>query len=176
MPNFFKKIGREVGRGAKSLFPRSGKTHDAIFGTKPQQKFQPFYQPEQESILDQLLSQGMEEFQGQPLEDMATKEFQESIIPSLAERFTSMGGEGGQRSSAFQGALGRAGSDLSSRLASMRSQMGMQKLNLGLGQRGQPYVQPGQQGFLGSLTGMGGGGEGGSNMAPLIRLLASLFV
>ena len=60
-----------------------------------------------------------------PIAQQARNQFETQTIPSLAERFTALGG--GQNSSAFQGALGRAGSDLESQLASLGSQFGMQQ-------------------------------------------------
>lgn len=62
----------------------------------------------------------------EPIANQARDEFQSSTIPSLAERFSSMG-SGGQRSSAFQGALGQAGAGLQSNLAALRSQYGLQQ-------------------------------------------------
>jgi len=57
-----------------------------------------------------------------PIEDQARRQFTTKTIPSLAERFTALGG--GQRSSAFPGALGSAASELESNLASLRAQYG----------------------------------------------------
>jgi hypothetical protein len=55
-----------------------------------------------------------------PIAEQARRQFATRTIPSIAERFTAMGG--GQRSSAFQGALGSAASDLESQLAAGQSQ------------------------------------------------------
>lgn len=54
-----------------------------------------------------------------PIEERARRQFQTQTIPTLAERFTALGG---QRGSGFQGVLGRAASDLESQLAGLRSQ------------------------------------------------------
>jgi len=59
-----------------------------------------------------------------PIAQQARNQFETQTIPSLAERFTALGG--GQNSSAFQGALGNASADLESQLASLGSQFGMQ--------------------------------------------------
>ena len=54
-----------------------------------------------------------------PQEERARQQFQQQTVPSLAERFT---GIGGQRSSAFGQQLGGAAADLESQLAGMRGQ------------------------------------------------------
>ena len=51
-------------------------------------------------------------------ENQYLRQFYEQTVPTLAERFTALGG--GQRSSAFQGALGRAGGNLALDLAANR--------------------------------------------------------
>ena len=55
------------------------------------------------------------------------RQFQEEIVPGLAERFSGAGA-GSQRSSAFQQALGSAGAGLSENLANLRGGMQMQGL------------------------------------------------
>lgn len=64
-----------------------------------------------------------------PIANQAREQFQSSTVPSLAERFSAMG-TGGQRSSAFQSALGQAGSGLESNLAALQSQYGLQNRSL----------------------------------------------
>lgn len=61
-----------------------------------------------------------------PIAQQARQQFSQQTVPSIAERFTSMG-SGAQRSSAFQGALGSAGAGLESQLAAMGSQYGLQQ-------------------------------------------------
>ena len=84
------------------------------------------------------------------------RRFNEQIIPDLAEQFAGLGAGGsGLSSSGFQNQLGRAGADLSERLAAMRANLrqnaaqGLQ--NLGT-QALNPYMQninvPAQQGLL----------------------------
>jgi len=108
-----------------------------FMGTPARTEQTPLTTPEQKSVLDKLLSQGAESFADfGPIEQQARTQFAEETIPGLAERFTSMGG--GQRSSAFQSALGRAGAGLESSLAGLKSQRGAQQLGLGL----QPQFQP----------------------------------
>ena len=131
----FRSIGRFFG-GSK------GKFHQT-----------PRYTPEQQGALDQLLRQGMSETDSQALEQRYRKQFGETTVPGIAERFTGMGGGGGQRSSAFAGALGRAGGDLESQLAALRQQAGMQKLQQGLQQRFDTQYMAGAPGVLGGLAG-----------------------
>lgn len=51
------------------------------------------------------------------------RQFQEDIIPGIAERFAGMGTGGSLRSSGFQQAGARAGVDLTERLAQLRGQL-----------------------------------------------------
>lgn len=86
-----------------------------------------------------MLGQGGGSFA--PIEQQARTNFQTNTIPGLAERFTSLGGSGTGNSSAFQGALGSAGSGLEQGLASLKSQHGLQQQGL-LSQLGmQPSFQ-----------------------------------
>ena len=68
----------------------------------------------------------------EPLRQQAMTQFNTQTVPSLAERFTSLGG--GQRSSAFQGALGQAGAGLQENLAGMQTLLadGLQKMKDGI--------------------------------------------
>ena len=128
---------------------------DFLKGTPSQAKQFPRFSPEQESILNMLMKQGFEGADFGGIEDLARKRFQEDTIPSLAERFTAMGG--GQRSSAFESSLGRAGSDLESQLGALRGQFGMQKLGLGLQPRFETAVIPGSPGMMQSAGRAAGG-------------------
>lgn len=65
-----------------------------------------------------------------PIANRAMSRFQTDIVPSLAERFTAMGGHGALASSGFQGTLGRAGADLSEGLAALESEYGSQQQGL----------------------------------------------
>lgn len=128
----------------------------------------PIYNPAQESMFENLLQLGGQRLanptQGfAPYEQRAREQFMQNTIPGLAERFTAMGG--GQRSSAFQGALGQAASDLESQLAQLRSSYGQQQEQMGLNlaslgltpQYSQAYYQPtnvaGQIGQMAGQTG-----------------------
>ena len=133
--DFLKLLGgplKNMGMSAlKSAGSSLGSGLSKFFAGDParEQRFQK-YTSGQESILDQLLQQGMGETDFGGIEQLAKKRFEEETVPSLAERFTAMGG--GKRSSAFQSALGRSGADLGAQLSALRPQFGMQKLMMGL--------------------------------------------
>jgi hypothetical protein len=123
-------------RGDKMASPYFSKTNQISTQTPQQMGVQ-------NNILGQipgLLNRSTQGVDFNPIEERARSQFQTQTVPGLAERFTSLGG--GQRSSAFQGALGSAGSDLESGLAALRSQFGLQ-------QQGQ------QNSLLSSLLGFG---------------------
>jgi hypothetical protein len=89
----------------------------------------------------------------------AQRQFNEQIIPDLAEQFAGMGA-GNLSSSGFRNAAVGAGTDLAERLASMRAQLreGAASNLYNLGQSSlQPHAQyqqtnPGSQGFLSSFS------------------------
>lgn len=154
---------------------------DKLFGKK--EKFQqlPTMNAQQQQLLSQLLSgigpgfgAGMDRMQnllaGGPeaykvFEEPAMRQFNQEIVPGIAERFSGMGA-GAQSSSAFGQQLGAAGSDLATRLAQMRaglqeSQMDRlsQLMNMGLGARTFENIhRPATQGLFGALApGFGAG-------------------
>lgn len=100
------------------------------------------------SFLQNLLSGSPESTAA--FEAPAMRQFQEQIIPKLAERFSGMGA-GAQSSSAFQQALGQAGAGLSENLQALRSGLQMQALPSALGFAQQP---------ISNLLGLGGLGLG----------------
>ena len=157
---------------------------EMLFGKKGKIEALPTLSPEQQQLLGQLLGglggpiqSGLGNLQSLLSGDMeayeapAMRQFQEQIVPGIAERFTGMGA-GAQQSSAFGQQLGAAGAGLAERLAMQRAglqQQGLGQLQslLGMG-IGTPTYQwmgmPGTQGGLGSLAsgfgsslGMGGG-------------------
>ncbi|MFI5332573.1 MAG: hypothetical protein ACHQVS_00560 [Candidatus Babeliales bacterium] len=86
------------------------------------------YTPDQQNILNWLAQSGQQGLQGLgnqgfdfgPLQQQAQSQFYSETVPTLAERFTAMGG--GQRSSAFESAIGRAGAGLKENLAALKAQ------------------------------------------------------
>jgi hypothetical protein len=134
--------------------------------------FNPGQQGAQNNILGQipgLLAKSSQGVDFNPIEERARSQFNTQTVPGLAERFTSLGG--GQRSSAFQNAIGSSSADLESGLAALRSQFGLQQqgqqnslLSSLLGFGFQPSFQNQQQ-----ETGTGAG------ISFLMQLLKSIF-
>lgn len=90
----------------------------------------PRYSGQQQDLLSQInrLLSGQLSQPGMgfgPIAEQAKSQFQEQTIPSIAERFTAMGGTGSLRDSAFSQSLGQAGAGLNRDLASMQSQYNM---------------------------------------------------
>lgn len=90
--------------------------------------------PEQLSAIQQILKMALGGLQNpqagyEPFAQAARQNFQENTLPSIFERFTSLG-KGAQSSGAFQGLLGRAGADLESGLAQGAAQFGQQQQQL----------------------------------------------
>lgn len=120
------------------------------------------------------------------------RQFNEQIIPGLAERFSGAGA-GAQSSSAFQQALGGAGSDLAERLGALRGslQQGAATQALGYAQAPAEQLQnllgmqtqafaPKQMGFgqslgLGLAGGVGQGIGTGLSSPEVWKFLSSLF-
>lgn len=112
-------IGSAVAGGLSSLFKKN-----------PKWKQLPNRSSEQMQGQSQALQQALAGLQNpyagfEPIAQQAQQRFQSQTVPSLAERFTSLGGQGGQRSSAFQGALGQAGAGLNTDLAALQAQYGL---------------------------------------------------
>lgn len=115
--------------------------------------------PQQQSILEFLqllgaygLGNPYEEFQ--PIAEQAQNEFNQQVVPSLAERFTSVG-KGAISSPAFASQLGQAGAGLQQNLAALRSDYGMQNRNqalqmlqLGLNPYTENIYRPAQPGLF----------------------------
>jgi len=116
-----------------------------FFGSKRKKEQLPRYTPQQEQALNQLLSQGMSNQNPQAIEDRYTRMFEEDIMPGIAEQFTGMGAQG---SGAFRSALGRAGGDLASQLAALRSGRGMQQTQIGLTPQFDTNIVPGTPGYF----------------------------
>lgn len=105
---------------------------EALFGSPARNEQVQRFNPQQQSALNQILGQATQGlpnlnkgFDFGPIENQARTGFATQTVPTIAERFTSMGG--GQSSSAFAGALGSAGSELERSLASLKSDVGLQQ-------------------------------------------------
>jgi len=158
---------------------------DFLIGSPGRMMQQPTRNPQQMGAMNQMLSQALGGLQGNkfdfaPIEQQARQGFAQQTIPGIAERFSMMGSGGGQRSSAFAGALGNAGAGLETDLASMRSQYGLKQqdqlmnmLHMALAPQFENIYSPSSQGFLGSMAGgMGQGmGQGIGSLLPLFFAL-----
>lgn len=196
-------IGTAIGAGVGGL---AGLFGGGLTGKKGKFKQTPNkFSPQQQQVLNMLLAQGQQGLQN-PLtgfgdvENYAKQQFQSNIIPSIAERFTSMGGSDTARSSDFIGSLGSAGAGLASELAALRQQYGtqnqqnaLQLLQMGLEPQQEWYYQSGEPGigpqllsggigaasnYFGSqaIANQMGRGSGGINVSggDLQRILAAL--
>jgi len=147
---------------------------DFLLGKGEKTKQFDLYTPEQKDYFSQILSRGgqmqpqgfdyLESILSQDPEMMkqferpAMRQFEEEVIPGIAERFTGQFGEGSQQSSAFGQQLGKAGAGLSERLAAQRGQMGMgaisqlqNMLSPAMGRQFETMYQPQTPGFLQEL-------------------------
>jgi len=123
-------------------------------------KFNPAQEQGFNTSLQQALS-GLQQPLGQgyaPIAQQARSQFNQQTIPTLAERFSSMGGQGGQRSSAFPQMLGQAGAGLEEGLAAGQAQFGLQHqqllqqlLGIGLTPQFETMYTPRQPSFIGNL-------------------------
>lgn len=161
------------GKDVKQFFVgRPGKFKELPLGTPQQQALNQQVLGGAGQLLPQLLSN---QFDFGPIAQRARTQFQQQTIPSIAERFTSMG-EGAQSSPAFAQLLGQAGAGLEEGLAAQESQFGLQQqgllqallgnlLSSGMQPQFERIYRPSTGGLLQSLFTPGGGG--GSDYGPL---------
>lgn len=124
---------------------------DFLVGSKERMQQVPTQSPQGMALLNQLMSQGMQNTDFNAIENMYKNQFYGDILPGIADQWSSVGDE--RNSSGFQSALGRSGSDLMSRLAAMRSQYGLQQSQLGLTPQFETMFRPATQGFLQQMAG-----------------------
>lgn len=118
----------------------------------------PRFNPQQQAALNFLLQSGQGNIQDPykgfaPIEDYARMQFQQQTLPSIAERFSSMG-DNALTSGAYGSQLAGSGVELEKALAAMRAQYGLQNqqqglnlLALGLSPAFDSYYQGSQPGF-----------------------------
>jgi hypothetical protein len=114
----------------------------------------PIFNQQQSGAFQNILNQGMgllNDPYNSPIAQRAIQRFHSQTLPSIAERFTAMGG--GQRSSAFSGEVGAAGSQLEQDIAAQGFQNALPLLQLGLTPQYQTAHIPGHQGFLHGIAG-----------------------
>lgn len=147
---------------------------DFFLGKGSQEKTRQIYNPQQEQLLNQILSSmggpmasGMQNIQNILGGDQASfdafqrptrRGFEQQTLPSIAERFTGSFGEGSDQSSAFGQAIGTAGREMEEDLFSQRMGMQsdafnqlMQLLGPAMTQQQQQYTTNRQPGFLESF-------------------------
>lgn len=124
----------------------------------------PTQTPQGQVALQELLGLGTEGIRDQykgfePIAQQAQERFSTQTIPGIAERFSSLGSGGSQRSSAFAGSNISAGQGLERQLAALKSQYGienrnslLQQLQLGLTPQFSSNFRPAQPGFLQNLA------------------------
>lgn len=127
------------------------------------------FDPQRQQAFNQVLQQALAGLQQTPasFEPIAQREmerFQTETVPSIAERFTSLGA---QRSSGFQEALAKSGQQLGTQLGALGSQHNlasrgqlMQLLGMGLTPQEEINYQEERPSGLAMLGGQIGGGLG----------------
>lgn len=168
---------------------------DLLTGTPEVRENVSTLRPEQEPLYNQLTQAGQQRGAGGAFGDSADyyrnllsddsadfnsfaapqmRQFNEDIIPGLAEQFAGMG-SGGLSSSGFRNAAVGAGTDLSERLGAIRAQLrqqgaqGLQNIGqMGLQNFSQNMVtQPGTEGILAPALGAIGTAVGGPALGAL---------
>lgn len=150
---------------------------DFLFGKKEKTKQIPRFNPQQEGIQNMLLSGGSQALPDalsflknilssdpdalQQFQAPAMRQFQQEIIPTIAERFSQLGA---QKSSAFGQQLGKAGASLAENLAAQKAGLSSGAISqlaglLGYGMQPsfESIYRPPTQGLLGGLAGSSGG-------------------
>lgn len=130
MPSGYKQIST-LSSGQKSLLSQ---ILSSLQGQSSNIQQSPLFQ-QGSSYLSNLLSGSPEATAA--FEAPYMRQFNEQIVPGLAERFSGLG-SGAQSSSAFSQALGAAGAGLSENLAALRSALQMQAVPQALGYSQQP--------------------------------------
>lgn len=158
--------GLGLGAGAASLANKNqpGKGN-FLTGAPGGFQQQPRFNPQQQNALSQILNMSLSKLQQPsgfnfaPIEQQARQGFAQQTIPSIAERFTSMGSGSALSSPAFASQLGQAGAGLETNLAALKSQYGLkqqgleqnllqQLLQMGLMPQNESFYFQGQPGFL----------------------------
>jgi hypothetical protein len=131
--------------------PGSQRSGDFLTGYGPQTQQLPLFNSEQQQALSKMLSQGMGDFNFPAIEEAARSNFQSKTLPSIAERFASLG-SGNRGSSGYGAALGQAGAGFEQQLAALKSQHGLGLLQLGMTPSFQNVHTPADSGLLGAAA------------------------
>jgi len=149
--------------------------------TEPQQQFQEMLL----SMLGGPTGQGMDwisqllsgdEEAMKAFEAPAMRQFEQEVVPGIAERFAGMGTMGAGDSSAFQQTMGQAGKELSENLQQMRSGLKFNALqalqnfmNPAMAQGRENMYDPGSYGIAGgALQGIGQGAGQAAGMSMFL--------
>ncbi len=158
-------IGTAIGAGVGGL---AGLLGGGLAKNKdPYQQAVKNYSPDSQAAIKMLLSQGTRGLEDpyagfEPIATLARKDLQTKTLPSIAERFSSIGSGGSQKSSAYEGLAASAGADLETQLAALRAGYGLQNrtgllnmLQLGLSPESQNEYFGEEPGFGGQLLNTG---------------------
>ena len=107
------------------------------------------------------------------------RQFNEQVVPGIAERFAGMGSGGNLLSGSFGQQMGQAGAGLEEQLASMRGQMGLQASGILGNMMGQAFgarpfenvMRPATPGLFGSMAPGFGQGAGNIGSMYLMKML-----
>jgi len=145
-------------------------TGNAFTGYNAQTQQLPRYTPQVQNVLNQIAPQAFQQIQQNqsnfaPLRQQAMERFQTETVPSIAERFAALNGQGTRGSSGLNSALAGAGAGLERQLAGdeqmfnmQRQQQLMQLLGIGLNPSFENIYMPQTTGIAGGLaSGVGQG-------------------
>lgn len=160
---------------------------EMLFGRSPEMKQASKFTPQQQDFQSMLLQMlggptgegmnwlqqilGGDESAFAEFEAPIKRQFEQEVVPGIAERFAGMGTGGAQNSSAMQQTMGRAGQELSENLAAMRAGLKSDALSklaglMGIGQQQgvENMYQPYEPGVFDQFARGAGAGAGKSGM------------
>lgn len=120
-------------------------------------KFQRFA-PDQVGAMSQSLQSGLQGLDPKAIEGYARQQFSQNTIPSLSERFTSLGGQNRLESSGFGRVAGGAAANLEGQLAGLRAGISQNQLQTGLQHQFEGLRTAPQPGFLDRIPSLVGAG------------------
>lgn len=127
------------------------------------------YESRQRQMMNQIGQAGLQGLLGgrmpggtsfEPIKQAYEQNYRQNVMPSIAERFAGLGGEGAAGSSGFKASMLGAENQLQTQLAGMQSQyqaqmlpLLMQMLGVGLQPQNEQQFLPGQSGVLENFGG-----------------------
>jgi hypothetical protein len=129
----------------------------------------PRFTPDQQNIMNKLMSIGFEGFNPKAMEESARKNFMNQTVPGIANQFTAAGG-GALSSPSLMAQLGQGGANLESDIQRQQMEYMLPLLQLGLQPNFDTFFAPGQPGAgHGISQGIGSGIAAGAKEGfPLI--------